>query len=200
VKFSKLFSLLFCVGLMRWYIDEPGAGGGASGGGSGSGGAGNGTPPEPQTFSAEYVRELRAENKSWRLKAQEQEAVVAAAADAAKKAKEEADGTVSAAQKAANERIIRAELKAEAIKAGLVDLDALKLADLSKVTLKDDGTVDGAEALFADLKKAKPYLFGAANTSTPGNAPKPGNQQGKSVKDMTKAEYEAAKRAAVRGA
>ncbi len=159
-----------------------------------------GPAPEPQTFSAEYVRELRAENKSWRLKAQEHETAATAAAEAAKKAKEEADGTISAAQKAANDRIIRAELKAEALKAGLVDLDALKLADLSKVTLKDDGTVDGAEALFADLKKAKPYLFGAANTSTPGNPPKPGNQQGKSVKEMTKAEYEAARRQAIQGA
>lgn len=160
-----------------------------------------GTPPEPQTFSAEYVRELRAENKSWRLKAQEQETAVAAAAEAAKKAKEEADGTVSAANKAANDRIIRAELKAEAIKAGVVDVnDALKLADLTKVTLKDDGTVDGAEALFKALKEAKPYLFGAANSSTPGTPPKPGQQQGKSVKEMTKAEYDAAKRAAIRGA
>lgn len=155
---------------------------------------------EPTTFSAEYVRELRAENKAWRLKAQENEATATSAAEAAKKAKDDADGVISAAKAAANDRIIRAELKAEAIKAGLVDLDALKLADLTKVTLKDDGTVDGAEALFADLKKAKPYLFGVVNTSTTITAPKPGVQPGKGVKEMSKAEYEAAKRAAIRGA
>ena len=33
------------------------------------------------------------------------------------------------------------ELKVAAQKAGLIDLDALKLADVSKVTLEDDGTV-----------------------------------------------------------
>ena len=43
---------------------------------------------EPTTFSAEYVRELRAENKAWRLKAQENEATATSAAEAAKKAKD----------------------------------------------------------------------------------------------------------------
>ena len=190
--------------LFREGAGDGGGAGGSGGGSGGQGGAGGGqgnsgnTPPEPETFSKDYVRELRAENKGWRLKAQELETQAKTAEEAAKKAKEEADGTVSAANKAANDRIIRAELKAEAIKAGLVDMDALKLADLTKVTLKDDGTVEGAEALFADLKKAKPYLFGSVNSSSTQKAPATGDPAPKSVKDLSKADYEKAKREAIK--
>ena len=80
----------------------------------------------------------------------------------------------AAAQTAADQRIIRAELKAEALKAGMVDLDGLKLADLSKVKLNDAGEVEGADALMTELKKSKPYLFGTPGTTsnTTTNAPK----------------------------
>jgi hypothetical protein len=61
-------------------------------------------------------------------------------------------------------------LKAAAMKAGIHDLDALALADLSR----DDGTARGADELIAALKQAKPHLF------------KP-----KKMKDMTQAEQDA---------
>jgi uncharacterized membrane protein YqiK len=170
-------------------------------------------PPEPQTFSREYVSELRGENKTWRLKAQAAEDAAAKAkadadaATAAAKAAEEkaqADAAVAraAAEKAANERIIRAELKAEAIKAGMVDLDGLKLADLSSVTIGDDGNVTGATELLTALKEAKPYLFSApqphsSNPTPPPPAPKPGDK--KLAKDMTPEEFAAARRAIAAG-
>jgi hypothetical protein len=74
----------------------------------------------------------------------------------------------AALQSEADQRVIRAELKALAAKEGMVDLDGLKLADLSKVKLTENGDVEGATELFAALKKDKPYLFGAAqgNSST----------------------------------
>lgn len=144
-------------------------------GGSGGGGGGASTPPastgQAQTFSAEYVRELREENRSWREKYQTLKGENATLKEAAEKASKDADGKVTAAEKAANDRILRSELKAHAVKAGLVDLDALKLADLSKVKLNDQGEVEGAEDLFKGLKEAKPYLFGQASTSTPATPP-----------------------------
>ena len=151
-------------------------------------------PPEPPTFSAEYVRELREENKGWRLKASEQEG-------AAKKAKEDADKAISeaatkstAAEAAAQQRIIRAELKAAALSAGMHDLDGLKLADLSTVKLNPDtGEVEGADALMDGMKKAKPYLFGAASTSSTTTAPPATPPKAKLAKDMTKVEYDAAR-------
>lgn len=144
------------------------------------------------TFSAEYVKELRAENASYRTRAQEAVTKAEAAEAAAKKATEDATNTVTAAQKAANDRIIRAELKASALKAGMVDLDGLKLADLSKVKLNDAGDVEGADALMEEMKKAKPYLFGASNTSNPSSTPpKPGDNAPKKVSEMTPEERKA---------
>lgn len=151
-------------------------------------------PPEPETFSKDYVRELREENKGWRLKADEHKKAAddaKAAADAAV-AKAETDRTEATG--AADQRVIRAELKAEALKAGMVDLDGLKLADLSTVKLNADGEVEGAEELMASLKKAKPYLFGAPNTSSTTKPPPAVPPTAKHARDLTDAEYDARKR------
>jgi hypothetical protein len=155
-------------------------------------------PPAPakpaEVFSRDYVHELREENKSWRTKHQESEAARKAAEDAAKKAGTDSEGKIKEVQTAADHRVIRAELKAVAIKAGMVDLDGLKLADLSKVKLDDNGEVVGAEEMMAALKKAKPYLFGEPSTSNGDKPPKPGEQKPKLATEMTREEYDAAKR------
>ncbi len=58
------------------------------------------------------------------------------------------------------EETIAQRLKLAAQKAGMHDLDGLKLADLSRVRLEDDGvTVKGADELVASFKDSKPYLF-----------------------------------------
>lgn len=155
---------------------------------------GGGAPkPEPketarELFSREYVQELREENGRYRTKAKEAE-------EKAARLEAEAAEKVTAAEKRAQERIIRAEIKAEAIKAGIVDVDGLALADLSKVTIKDDGGIDGAEAAIKALKEAKPYLFAAASTSSTEPKPKPEDTgKPKLVTEMTKEEYTAHKR------
>ena len=149
--------------------------------------------PQPQSFSAEYVRELREESKGYRLKAQETEQKAQEALKKATDAETAANAKIAEATSAADKRVIRAELKAEALKAGMIDLDGLQLADLSAVKLNDKGEVEGGAAAIEALKKAKPYLFGATSTSTPGNPPKPAPAGGKSVLDMTPEEYRAHK-------
>lgn len=152
-------------------------------------------PPSPETFSREYVSELRNENKSFRLKAQELEAKAKESEEAATKAATEADAKVSANTQAANDRILRAELKAVALKAGMVDLDGLKLADLSKVKLNDEGEVEGAEALMTAMKESKPYLFGATSTTTQ-TQETPAKKAGEPIdaRKLSKEEYEAKKK------
>jgi Phage minor structural protein GP20 len=157
-------------------------------------GGGSGAKPvvkEPETFSREYVTELRAENRGWRLKHQESEQQKAEALKKVEDADKAADAKVKEANTAAEQRIIRAELKAAAVKAGMIDLDGLKLADLSKVKLGDDGEVVGADELMASLKKSKPYLFGTTSTSSTHDAPKPGDQKPKKISEMTDAERRA---------
>jgi hypothetical protein len=72
---------------------------------------------------------------------------------------------------------IDAELRARATAAGMVDLDGLKLADLSTVKIGAGGAVQGGAELMAGLRKARPYLFP------------------KSAMDMTDAEYAKARAA-----
>ncbi len=146
---------------------------------------GQAQPKEPETFSREYVSELRAENKGWRLKASEMEAKAKAAEEASQKALADAQTKITEASTAAERRIILAEMKAAAVKAGMVDLDGLKLADLSTLKLTEKGEVEGADALMEALKKAKPYLFGKATTSTTKEPPAPDKSGTSDFKKLT---------------
>ncbi|HTR16515.1 MAG TPA: hypothetical protein VMI52_05710 [Acetobacteraceae bacterium] len=83
----------------------------------------------------------------------------------------ELEQQLRAATESAAERLIRAELKGEAMRAGMVDLDGLKLVDTAAVRLNDAGEVDGAAALMARLKREKPWLFGGGNSSSVAVAP-----------------------------
>lgn len=160
---------------------------------------------QPETFSREYVTEIREEAKTWRERAQAKDAEIAkakkdaedakmAADKIADDAKKEAKTQTDAAKKAADDRIIMAELRTEAIKAGMVDLDGLKLADVSTVKIKEDGTVEGAEALLTALKTAKPYLFGAARQGfSSQNPPKPGETGKIDATKLKPDEYAAAR-------
>lgn len=172
--------------------------------GEGEGGGGGGTPKakEPETFSREYVHELREENKATRLRLQAEEtarktaedaaaAAAKATTDANTAAETAAEAKIKDANAAADQRVIRAELKAVAIKAGMVDLDGLKLADLSTVKIDKDGEVQGAEEMMTALKKSKPYLFKEPSSSGGEEPPKPGNQKPKKVSDMTDDERKA---------
>lgn len=142
-------------------------------------------------ISAEYAHELREEAKAWRLKHQEEVAARKAADDKVTAADATAAGKIKEAQTVADQRVIRAELKAAALKAGMVDVDALKMADLTKVTLNADGEVVGADELMAAMKKSKPYLFGTPSTSGTHPTPPTGEQKPKKVSEMTDAERKA---------
>lgn len=188
---SRLLAFLLPLGLMRLGVVGDDGGGG---GGNPPAGGGNPPPKDPddsrETFSREYVKELREENKGWRLKAQQLEKERDDHKTAAEKAAQDADGKIKEAHTAAEQRVIRAELKAEALKAGMVDLDGLKLADLSKIKINDAGEVEGAAELMDELKKAKPYLFGTTqNSSTPNTPPGSKPPAAKKATEMTDEEY-----------
>ena len=63
-------------------------------------------------------------------------------------------------------RIAQSELKAEAIRAGIVDLDGLKLLEPSSYQLTEDGTVLGVPEAIAKLRRNKPWLFSYQNSSS----------------------------------
>jgi hypothetical protein len=101
-------------------------------------------------------------------------------------------------QRQTEARVIRAELKAEAVRAGIVDPDGLKLLDTSNAKLNKDGEVEGADALIAELKRAKPWLFGGfPSSSSSAIAPPAMPPRQKLATDMTDSEWRTA-RAALR--
>ncbi len=91
------------------------------------------------------------------------------------------------------ERLLRAELKAHALRAGMIDLDGLKLVETAGLTLDDRGEVVGAETLMATLRRAKPWLFGHASTSSAASVPPAQPPRAKLATEMTDAEWQASK-------
>ena len=92
-------------------------------------------------------------------------------------------------------RLITANLQTEAVRAGMIDLDGLKLVDLSGVRLDENDKVVGGCKIMADLRRDKPWLFGVASTSSAATAPASQPVRQKTAMDMTEAEYTAARTA-----
>jgi hypothetical protein len=91
------------------------------------------------------------------------------------------------------ERLIQAELKTEAIRAGMIDLDGLKLADPSALTLDESGMVSGAASLLRDLRRAKPWLFGTGGSSSTAATPPAQPPRAKAATEMSHDEWQAAR-------
>ena len=95
-------------------------------------------------------------------------------------------------------QLVRAELKVEAIRAGMVDLDGLKLIDPTDVKLDAHGEVEGASALMGRLRKAKPWLFTVASLSSTAIPPPAQALRQKLATEMTDAEYRIARQIVVK--
>lgn len=97
-------------------------------------------------------------------------------------------------QQQAEARLIRAELKAEAIRAGIVDPDGLKLIDISALKLNDSGEFEAAAELISEFKQAKPWLFGSQRSSSSGSAAPPSSPpRQKLATEMTESEWRRAR-------
>lgn len=90
-------------------------------------------------------------------------------------------------------RLIRAELKAEAVRSGMVDLDGLKLIDTSGLALNEQGDLDGAAGLMSKLRRSKPWLFGTASSSSSAAAPPAQPPAAKLATAMSHSEWQAAR-------
>lgn len=164
-------------------------------GDQGDGGEPKGTGEDDKQFSPEHVEKLRRENAKYRTRAKELEEKLKEMPDKdsiinevlkglgidpdpEKRAEQQIEEARSKAQEAearANERLIKAEVKAACSELGIVDPDAaFALMDKESVTLKDDGEVEGVKEALAALIKAKPYLVAQkGNVGGPSNPGSP---------------------------
>jgi hypothetical protein len=99
------------------------------------------------------------------------------------------------AEQEARARVVNAELKVEAVRAGIVDLDGLKLLNPAAVEIGPDGEVKNATEVIAQLRRAKPWLFGSSSSSSSANPPPAHPPRQKMATEMTDAEYRAARAA-----
>lgn len=93
---------------------------------------------------------------------------------------------------------LMATLKAEALRAGMVDLDGLKLLDTSGLTMTDQGEVPGSAALMERFRRDKPWLFSAPSSATTASPPPAQPPRAKRATEMTAEEYRAARAAITR--
>ena len=103
------------------------------------------------------------------------------------------EASLREAREDADKRLIQVELKAEAIKAGMVDLDGLKLISPGDVTVDEHGNVRGAGSVIGRLRRDKPWLFPAQNSSSSAGVPAHSPTRPKLATEMTLDEWRAAR-------
>lgn len=98
-------------------------------------------------------------------------------------------------QRKAEQRLIYAELKAEAVRAGIVDPEGLKLLDFSAAKLNESGQVENAASMIAEMKQARPWLFPSRSSSPAAVAPMAPPPRPKLATEMSVDEWRAARSA-----
>jgi multidrug efflux pump subunit AcrA (membrane-fusion protein) len=134
-----------------------------------------------EIFSSQDVQAFKDAQQYWQTQAQ-------AAQQALEQAQRESQAQLQQCQQALRDRLMQAEIKALAWQSGLMAAEDIKLADLSSLTLTEDGTLEGGEALIADLKAHKPYLF-ASSSSGIHKAPEPKGTGLESVRTLSPEDY-----------
>jgi hypothetical protein len=92
-------------------------------------------------------------------------------------------------------RLLTANLRTEAVRAGMLDLDGLKLIDLTDVQLDNEDRIVGGRKLMDNLRRTKPWLFMTTSSSSAAIAPASQPVRQKTAMEMTDEEYSAARSA-----
>ncbi len=100
---------------------------------------------------------------------------------------------------AAHHRLLQSELKAHALRAGIIDVDGLKMMDTSTLKLDDKGNLPDPTAALATFKRDKPWLFRQTSSGNPSSPPAPEPPKSRTVKEMSYEEWQAARNRLIRG-
>lgn len=146
----------------------------------GGGGAQKGKP-EQDTYSADYVRALREEAKSYRLELKDTKAKLATATGSAER--------VAALEAQIRDLTVGTAVETALRTAGAISPDLIIKAgviDLAKVELGADGKPDAAKltAAIEEIKKSRGELFGAPKRPDVDAGAKGSSSSGQTMNDM----------------
>lgn len=190
----------------------------------GGGGEPNGATPNARPSGDDahqkQLSDIRAEAAAHRIEARKEREAREKAEAERDAARAEIDGKLKTERDTATaritkmqQRVIESDLKAQAVAAGLEDLDLLPLLDRSGINMDDDGNVTGIKEAIEAFKAKKPDYFkkeggkkaagngdgGAKKPTGDGGAPPPNKEPpSDNVKKMTRAEYQAWKQSGLR--
>jgi len=112
---------------------------------------------------------------------------------------EAAEAEMARVRDEAQARVVQAELKAEAVRAGMIDLDGLKLIGAEDIRLTETGEIADAPGLLARLKRGKPWLFGGSGSSSVmAQPPRPEAPRTRHANELSHEEWLSARAALVR--
>ncbi len=90
-------------------------------------------------------------------------------------------------------KLVQSELRTAAARAGMIDLDGVKLVDASSLSVSEAGDLVEAPDIMARLKVEKPWLFGRGSSSSAAVAPRATPPKAKTAMEMSVEEWRVAR-------
>lgn len=163
------------------------------------------TPPAEEVISVKAQKRYEDDISKWKQEYRTTKDELESVKTKTESEKNELAGkvdTLAKERKAFESKYINAEVKAQAIAAGIRDVEFVKLIESAEIKIDADGNVTGIDKAIKDLKERKPDWFGAekkSSTSTNASFPNKEKTTVKTARDMTAEEWAKAKPKAMRG-
>ena len=90
-------------------------------------------------------------------------------------------------------KLVQAELRTAAARAGMIDLDGIKLVETAGLSLNDAGELPNGAEIMVRLRQEKPWLFGRASSSSAAVAPRSTPPKAKTAMEMSVEEWRIAR-------
>ena len=90
-------------------------------------------------------------------------------------------------------KLVQAELRTAAARAGMIDLDGVKLVDTAGLAVNEAGELLGGSEIMGKLRQEKPWLFGRSSSSSPAVAPRASPPKAKTAMEMSVEEWRVAR-------
>lgn len=90
-------------------------------------------------------------------------------------------------------KLVQAELRTAAARAGMIDLDGVKLVDTAGLVLNEAGELPDGPEIMTRLRHDKPWLFGRSSSSSPALAPRATPPKAKTAMEMSVEEWRVAR-------